>query len=216
MDGTDRDPGSTGSTRADRLARLEQDERVRDLHRKGLRPAAIAREIGLKVAAVKKSLDRFERECLRRAAKDAREAAAAYRHVMIDNLEHLKKEAWEQIALAKEPKKHTRQEMLKDADGKVTHQRAKVDTVPGESTPSLIGELRQIEVMLGRLHGVHVEELPPPTPAATGGRDLIILNPKEPPDMDRLRLLGEEIKKRGNGHVIDVEAVPMPGNGRAN
>jgi hypothetical protein len=207
--------GSTQTTPiGKRIARLEQDERVRDLHRKGLKPLAIARESGLSLTAVRQSLRRFEQECLLRASEDAREYAAAYRHVMIDNLERLKREAWEQIALAKEPKKHTRQEMLKDADGKVTHQRAKVDTLPGETSPSLIGELRQIEVMLGRLHGVNAEELPAPTTRLDG--DLIIITPAEPPDTERLRLLGEVITRRGNGKAIDVEAKVVGGNGTVN
>jgi hypothetical protein len=191
------------------------EERIRTLRRRGLKAYAIAREVGVEVGVVTATLRRFEREYRRQAEADARAEAAVYRREMIDRLEGLKREAWEQVELAKDQKKKTHQEMLKDADGKVTHQRAKVETLPGETSPSLISEIRQIELALGRLRGVDVEE--PAVPLVPSvGRDLIVITPSQPLDLDRLRRLNEAVRLRsngGNGGAVDVPAVVVGGNG---
>lgn len=201
----------------DVLARLELDERIRTLRLKGEKAFAIARTVGVEIGYVTKTLKRFEREYKRQAEIDAKAAAAVYRREMIDRLERLKREAWQQLDLAKDQKKRTAQEMLKDSDGKVTHQRVKVDTLPGETSPGLIAEIRQIENMLGKLHGVEIDE-PPTPPQATIGRDLILITPSTPLDVDRMRELNEVIRKRMNGNapkVIDVPALTLGGNGGA-
>jgi hypothetical protein len=199
----------------DRLARLDLDERIRGLRLRGEKAYAIARAVGVEVGYVTKTLKRFEREYERQAELDAKAAAAVYRREMIDRLEKLKREAWQQLDLAKDQKKRTAQEMLKDTDGKITHQRVKVDTLPGETSPGLIGEIRQLEAMLGKLHGVEIEEPPQPT-APTVGRDLILINPSAPLDVDRVEQLNAVIRKRMNGGaVIDVPLI-VGGNGNGN
>lgn len=200
----------------DRIARLDLDERIRGARLKGDKAYAIARLLGVEIGYVTKTLKRFEREYKSQAEIDAKAAAAVYRREMIDRLERLKREAWQQLDLAKDQKKRTAQEMLKDMDGKVTHQRVKVDTLPGETSPGLIGEIRQIELMLGKLHGVEIEE-PPQSPMPTVGRDLILITPSAPLDVDRMRDLNEVIRKRMNGGaVIDVPALRIGGNGNGN
>lgn len=198
---------------------MELEERIRGLRLRGFKAYAIAQQVGVEVGFVTATLRRFERDYRKQAEIDVKAAAAVYRREMIDRLEKLKREAWEQVELAKDSKKRTHQEMLKDKDGNVTHQRAKVETLPGETAPGLIGEIRQIELALGRLHGVEIEEPPKPL-MPTVGRDFILITPTEPIDLDRLRDLNEVIRARtngnGNGKPIDVEARLLPGNGNGN
>lgn len=200
----------------DALARLDLDERIRGMRLRGEKAYAIARAVGVEIGYVTKTLKRFEREYQKQAELDAKAAAAVYRREMIDRLEKLKREAWQQLDLTKDQKKRTAQEMLKDADGKITHQRVKVDTLPGETSPGLIGEIRQIELLLGKLHGVEIDE-PPAAPAPSVGRDLILITPAAPLDVERMQRLNDVIRKRMNGGaVIDVPAIPSNGNGNGN
>lgn len=195
---------------------MDLEERIRALRLRGQRAGEIARSLGIELAYVTKTLQRFAREYKRQAGEDAKAAAAVYRREMVDRLERLRAEAWSQIELAKDQKKRTRQEMLKDAEGKVTHQRAKVETLPGETSPSLIGEIRHIELALGQLHGVVIAEPPEPV-TPTVGRDLIVINPAQPLDSQRMEQLNEAIRKRANGStIIDVPYLTVGGNGNGN
>jgi hypothetical protein len=196
---------------------MAMDERIRRLRMRGLKPFQIARDVGVEAGYVTAALRRFERDYRRQAELDTKAAAVTYRREMIERLESLKREAWEQVELAKESKKKTQQEMLKDTDGKVTHQRVKVDTLPGETSPSLLGEIRQIELLLGKLNGVEVDEQPTPLAPTIG--DVIVLTPSQPIDLERIAKLNDYIRTRGgmNGKTtIDVPALAVGGNGKAN
>jgi hypothetical protein len=196
---------------------LELEERIRDLRIKGQTASTIARAVGVELKVVTRALKKFEREYEKRAEEQALEAAAVYRHRMIEHFNRLKARVWEQIERAEQEKRKKRTEMLKDAAGKVTHQRGSLDTLPGETTPTLLAEIRQIEVVLGKLHGIKLDDAVPAGNINLTKNDVLVINPAEPVNMEKLTALQEEIRKRTNGGaqgVITVKAtVPTNGNG---
>jgi hypothetical protein len=210
-------PGTRGlPPSGDRLARLELEDRIRVRRMRGETASKIAREVGVELKFVTSTLRKFEREYKRRAEQQADLEGAAYRHRMIDHLERLKARCWEQIELAEQSKKETRQEMLKGPEGNTTHQKATVRVIPGETTPSLLAELRQLEVALGRLHGVKLdEELPLPAPVFQKN-DVLVIQPAAPLSLDRLAQLNEVIRKRQNGGAERPTPSLPPSNGSGN
>lgn len=197
---------------ADRLARLEMEERIRDLRMRGMLATAISRDVGVELKVVTATLRKFERDYKRRAAEQAADEAAIYRRRMIDQLERLKERTWQQLERAEDEKQKTRKEMLKGKAGETSSQRVTVDTLPGETSPALISQIREIELALGQLHGVELgKELPVVGPIFQKN-EVLVIQPAAPLDMERLAKLQAAIKARING---GAEAPTLPPAGFA-